>query len=446
LAGGALALRLGGRAALISAAGLADPATAAEWSLQGAWILDAADAMDLTTKLVWFTAAWTVVKCLCLDAGGMVLALCSGVLFGDALAGGVVSAAAATVGSVVAYSLARLDTPVRKWVLQLLDEYPVWRGIEKVVARDGVRAILTLRLAPILPMVPIGMYNYIYGVTKVALPDLVLGTFLGGLKPYLLDSYLGCFGKSLLDGTAGDTSTISDYILLGVLGLSVLVGVFAAQLAGDTWDSVLQEVEAEKKAKLEKQLDASRGEGDDVARNLLGWDLPDWMVGLQFSMRDADERMRHLVASELEAAVWSYTQTPPPANVNPATFSTSPEVKEANQGLDVVASICDGLVLAPILLEIFWAQADPVKWNKQQITGNSATSSSSSSDDVKMERPQQVVVSDAVLLADDESDESSRTSGNEATLLLTAQLNDMRSQTQDKIALLDERLKKLFVG
>jgi uncharacterized membrane protein YdjX (TVP38/TMEM64 family) len=63
------------------------------------------------------------------------------------------------------------------------------------VARDGVGAILTLRLAPILPMVPIGMYNYIYSVTKVALPDLVVGTVSGGLKPYLLDSYLGCFGK-----------------------------------------------------------------------------------------------------------------------------------------------------------------------------------------------------------------------------------------------------------
>ena len=44
------------------------------------------------------------------------------------------------------------------------------RGIERVVAKDGLKAILTLRLAPVLP-IPIGLYNYVYGVTNVPFFD-----------------------------------------------------------------------------------------------------------------------------------------------------------------------------------------------------------------------------------------------------------------------------------
>lgn len=55
-----------------------------------------------------------------------------------------------------------------------------------MVAKDGLKAILTLRLAPVLP-IPIGLYNYVYGVTNVPYLDFAGGIFLGSLKPYLLD-------------------------------------------------------------------------------------------------------------------------------------------------------------------------------------------------------------------------------------------------------------------
>jgi uncharacterized membrane protein YdjX (TVP38/TMEM64 family) len=56
----------------------------------------------------------------------------------------------------------------------------------QVVAKDGLKAILTLRLAPVLP-ITIGLYNYVYGVTNVPYFDFAGGIFLGSLKPYLLD-------------------------------------------------------------------------------------------------------------------------------------------------------------------------------------------------------------------------------------------------------------------
>ena len=50
-------------------------------------------------------------------------------------------------------------------------------------------------------------------------------------RSYLLDSYLGVFSKQLLDGDALDSS--KDLLLLVGLGVLVLVGVFATELAGD---------------------------------------------------------------------------------------------------------------------------------------------------------------------------------------------------------------------
>ena len=65
----------------------------------------------------------------------------------------------------------------------------------------------------------------------MALAEFAPAMFLGSFKPYLLDSYLGVFSKQLLDGDALDSS--KDLLLLVGLGVLVLVGVFATELAGD---------------------------------------------------------------------------------------------------------------------------------------------------------------------------------------------------------------------
>ena len=187
-------LRIGGRAALVSALGL-DFATDNPELKDGLEnVLQYASTIGTESELALFILAWTAVKVFCFDAGGVVLALASGILFGGVWQGAVVSAFSATVGSSVAFGLAKLDTPVRKKALEVVDEYPSLRGIEKVVAKDGIKAIVTLRLAPVLP-IPIGLYNYVYGVTNVPYLDFAGGIFFGSLKPYLLDSYLGVVRK-----------------------------------------------------------------------------------------------------------------------------------------------------------------------------------------------------------------------------------------------------------
>lgn len=354
VAAGVVALRIGGRAALISAVGLDFASDNPELKEQLDSVLAYADSMNIYTKALTFTAAWTAVKVFLFDAGGIVLALSAGILFGGVLQGAFASAAAATIASLVCFALAKADTPVREKALQIVEEYPSLRGIEKVVAEDGFKAILTLRLAPILP-IPLGLYNYVYGVTNVPLLDFGAGIFVGSFKPYLLDSYLGYFGKTILDGSAGDSSW-QDAILLLALGASVLIGVFASQLAGETWDSVLQEIESERKEKEDPDAIETL-----VATKFGGMELPDWVVDWQVEWGQAEERMLNMVDVERDARVWNYTKPELiPQDLNPALFPNSPEVQEFGTGFPFKASTLDGLTLSPVLFSVFAKYADPL--------------------------------------------------------------------------------------
>jgi hypothetical protein len=141
------------------------------------------------------------------------------------------------------------------------------------------------------------------------------------------------------------------------LGLSVLIGVFASQLAGETWDTVLEEVEAEKREKegTEEQDD------DGIVRSVLNMDLPDWLVGFQIALAMADDRIHQLIYDEYDAKVWNVTKDERiPPELDPALSRTSPEVVGANKGFDFGASICDGLVLSPALFQAYLMYGDPL--------------------------------------------------------------------------------------
>ncbi len=215
------------------------------------------------------------------------------------------------------------------------------------------------------------------GVTNVPYLDFAGGIFLGSLKPYLLDSYLGVFGKQLVDGTAGE-SGMQDALLLIALGVSVLIGVFASQLANETWDSINEEVELEKKAAAEKS-DSSQ---DGITRQIMGMDLPQWVIGFQLSLQAGDERVGAMIVEEYNAKVWNYTQEELELDpiINPAAQSSSPEVANANKGFDFAASICDGLVLSPNLLSAYFRYADPL-FNEEEVTFDSVPQSSENPSD-----------------------------------------------------------------
>lgn len=161
----------------------------------------------------------------------------------------------------------------------------------------------------------------------------------------------------MIDGTAANGDGLQDVILLVVLGVSVLIGVFASQLASETWESVTEEIEAEKRKK--------KRDGDesvnDVTKSLFGFDLPLWLIGAQIGIKEAEQRIDQMILVEYKAAVWNCTDdNPPPTPRDPAKFNDSPEVLGAGEGFDVVASICDGFVLSFSLIKAYFKYADPL--------------------------------------------------------------------------------------
>ena len=362
---GAVVLRVGGRAALVSGLGLNFAQDNPELKDSIDMVLSNAAELSLPVEAALFILGWTFVKVFCFDAGGIVLAFSAGVLFGGVLQGAVMSAFGATVGSSAAFFLAKVDSPVRKKALELLDEYPSLRGIERVVADDGLKAILTLRLAPVLP-IPIGFYNYIYGVTSVPFFDFAGGIFLGSLKPYLLDSYLGVFSMSIVDGSINESGGLQDIILLVALGVSVLIGVFASQLAGETFESITEEIEKEQKEQAEAEGGVEVDDG--ITREVMGMEIPQWLIGFQLKLQEADQRVDEFIKIEHQAGVWNYTKKEggPPSELDPAFYADSPEIVNKDKGFDFGGSICDGLVLSPALFKTYLTYADPL-WTEGDL-------------------------------------------------------------------------------
>lgn len=190
-------------------------------------------------KLVAFAGAWCITKVACLDAIGVVLAVSSGILFGGVWQGGLASASCATLGSTIAFCLGR--TVLKDRVAPEVEKRAALRAMERAVSNDGFKTVLTLRLAPLLP-IPIGMYSYVYGAsTSLAIPEFVAGTLVASLKPYTLDAYLGVFAKSAIDGDPGD----NDVVILATFAAVILIGTLASQIATRTWEEVQAELALE---------------------------------------------------------------------------------------------------------------------------------------------------------------------------------------------------------
>ena len=220
---GALVLRLGGRAALVSLVGLDMIGELGIGDNVDA-VIAQANALGPLAVLAFFLA-WVVAKVALVDVLSIALAFSSGIIFGGVFEGALLSATGATLGSLVAFQLSRGALQSR--VDEAVQSRPTARALAKVVEEDGFKTVFVLRLSPLLP-IPLGAYSYIYGASNLNAFTFASATFLGSIKPYLIDSYAGVFSKQVLDGAAIDSA--QDIILLVGLGVLVLVGVFATEV------------------------------------------------------------------------------------------------------------------------------------------------------------------------------------------------------------------------
>ena len=249
----ALVVRFGGRAALLQVLGLdvgADQEIAQRIDEFVVWARSFSVAgFEDFGLLVGYAGAFTVAKVLCLDALTFLLAVSSGVLFGGVVKGALAATACATLGSTVAFGIARYGRPrLREKLLVLVRRDPKTRALERAVVERGFATVLVLRLAPLLP-IPIGGYNYLYGATAMDLVQFVPAMFLGSVKPYAFDAYLGVVGKQVVDDVAGGGAAAP--------GLSDPVnnGVFAAFLANGAQSS--------EHAAARREIEEPAGDDDD---------------------------------------------------------------------------------------------------------------------------------------------------------------------------------------
>eukprot|EP00752_Nemacystus_decipiens_P008104 g7244.t1 len=366
LAVAAATIRLGGRAALISALGLDfGEDTGIKENVDSFLVFF--DGLG-PIRYAYFLGGWIVAKTLCVDFLSIVLALGSGVVFGGVLQGALVSTVCATAASGLGFQLAR--TKLRTQVEEQLEKRPALRALEKVVSEEGFKTVVTLRLAPVLP-IPLGAYNYVYGTTSLKLPVFLSGMFVGSLKPYLLDSYLGVFGKQMVDGEGG---VGGDLALVGTFFVVVLVGTFASQVASRTWEEL--NAEAQKSVPADEPTADDDGspaspDPDDGLDWLELWgvepsSLPEWFTSWKAEDNAVKNKIRGVVRQE-----WAYMQErqaliedggggrlaeesksglPPPG---------PPLLDESGRFFDLGAYVSESTVFPFVLIESFWKYSDP---------------------------------------------------------------------------------------
>jgi uncharacterized membrane protein YdjX (TVP38/TMEM64 family) len=287
----ALILRFGGRFAFVQMLGL-DFMSDSDIKRQVDDFITYFRGLDAWQYAAFF-GSWLVVKTLCIDALTIVLAVSSGVLFGGVLQGTVASVVCSSLASLACFLASRYV--FREQAREQIQKRPVFRAVDRAVSKQGLKTVFTLRLSPLLP-IPIAAYNYLYGASSVSIFDFIVGISLGSIKPYFLDSYLGIFGKSIIDNTA---TSDGDVILLVVVAVVVLVGTYATQIASQAWDEMQDEI---RELGEIADGDASPASSDTSLFGLLGikdTDLPSWARDVKCSFQAAASRLETVISDEI---------------------------------------------------------------------------------------------------------------------------------------------------
>ncbi|KAJ3326855.1 hypothetical protein HDU76_012598 [Blyttiomyces sp. JEL0837] len=122
------------------------------------------------------------------------------------------------VGLVTSNLLGR--TLLRPWVEQRLSQDASLSAIDKAVAREGWKIVILLRLSPIAPF---GIANYMLSATSIAMPNLMLATFIGNLPGAITYSIIGSFIGNLSGADSIPLSPRAKY-LAGIYSFAFLVG------------------------------------------------------------------------------------------------------------------------------------------------------------------------------------------------------------------------------
>jgi uncharacterized membrane protein YdjX (TVP38/TMEM64 family) len=151
---------------------------------------------------------------------GLPLTLGAGFLYG-AVIGTLVVSPASVAGASLAFLIARYVA--RDWVTRRLKKYPQAAAIDRAIEKNGFKAVVLLRLQPVLPF---NILNYALGLTSIRLRDYMLASWIGMFPATVLYVYLGSIMNDISDLLRGrPNSGIAGRLLLwgGLAAIVVLV-------------------------------------------------------------------------------------------------------------------------------------------------------------------------------------------------------------------------------
>ena len=288
IAGAAIA-RIGGRAAFASILGL-------DQFVESGFIQQINDFISWVQSIgplsyIGFLGCWIVAKTLCFDALSIILAFSSGVLFGGLIQGTILSVVCSTIASLFGFYLSRVY--FKDFVAKKLEDSPLLRAVSKSISKEGFKTVFTLRLSPLLPL-PIGAYNYIYGASSVSVIDFVSGISLASIKPMLLDSYLGIFGKSIIDA---DNSQ-SDIVFIAVIVAIFAAGTFGTQVAASTLEDIKKEASVLSENFDQIQMKQKPFYSTMQMIGIKDDDIPKFLVGIKNGLENALYRINTIIDDE----------------------------------------------------------------------------------------------------------------------------------------------------
>jgi uncharacterized membrane protein YdjX (TVP38/TMEM64 family) len=133
----------------------------------------------------------------------------AGLLFG-VFTGTILSITAATLSGLIPFYLAR--SLGREWVEGRIKNQQLHRAYEKSTGRGGFMFVLLMRLVPVLPW---EVQNYVAGLTKVKIPEFLLGTVIGIIP--------GSFALNFLGDSISDPTSWEFLLAIGLNVIACLI-------------------------------------------------------------------------------------------------------------------------------------------------------------------------------------------------------------------------------
>jgi uncharacterized membrane protein YdjX (TVP38/TMEM64 family) len=150
-----------------------------------------------------------------------ILTMLAGALLGT-LWGSLFAWACALAGSFAAFLIARLA--LRERIEKRVEKSKWLRAVNRALPKEGWKVVALARLSP---LVPFGLQNYLFGVTKVRRRDYLVATALAIIPGTVVYAFIGATGRALLAGGSALKWTMLAVGILATIILSVLLGRIA---------------------------------------------------------------------------------------------------------------------------------------------------------------------------------------------------------------------------